>query len=93
MAAGPEAGAGPGAPARMKPGVVYLLRNGRPMRVPLLTGISDGAHVEVQSDQLAPGDLVVVGIESSTRGQNLQLPPGMGGSPFGGRGGGGGGRR
>jgi len=79
----------------MKPGVVYVMRNAKPERVTLLTGITDGAHVEVQTDELEPGDLVVVGIEASTRGQNLQPPPGMGGpfgGPGGGRGGAGGGR-
>jgi multidrug efflux pump subunit AcrA (membrane-fusion protein) len=81
----------PDAPS-FKPGVVFALRAGRLERVPVLTGITDGTAVEVRSDQLKPGDLVVVGTESASRGENLQPPPGMGGPFMGGPRGGGGGR-
>jgi len=86
--AGPE-------PVRLRPGVVYLLRNGKPERASVMTGISDGAWVEIQSEQLKPGDAVIVGLDLALRGAGMQPPPGMGG-PFGGPGrpgGGGGGRR
>lgn len=79
----------------LKPGTIYVLRNGRPMPVPVMAGMTDGTAVQVESDQLRPGDLVVTGLEISTSGTNLRPPPGMGGPMFGGpRGGGrpGGGR-
>jgi HlyD family secretion protein len=78
--------AGPG----LRPGAVYVLGNGKPARVRVLTGITDGAFTEVQSDQLKVGDKVIIGMESMARGTNLQPPPGMGGPGF--RGGGGRGR-
>ena len=73
--------------ARMKHGAVYVLRSGKPQRVDLRTGISDGASTEVLSDQLHAGDPVIVGVESTGKSaqSNLAPPPG-----FGGRGGGGG---
>lgn len=81
--------------APMKPGTVYALRGAQPVRVALMAGMTDGAYTEVQTDQLRPGDAVIVGIEASKTATNLQPPPGMG-SPFGGgarpSGGGGGGR-
>ena len=80
--AGPE-------PARLRPGAIYLLKNGKPERVPVMTGISDGSWVEVQSDRLRPGDPVIVGLDLATRGAAMQPPPGMGGPLGGGRGGGG----
>jgi hypothetical protein len=92
LSATPEAGSGGSdlAPA-YRPGVVYVLVNGKPERIMLLSGITDGAFTEVQSDQLKPGDKVIVGMEISARSANLQPPPGMGGPQF--RGPGGGGRR
>ncbi len=77
----------------MKPGAIYVLRDGRPIRVAVMTGISDGAAVEIASDALKPGDLVVVGMETAASKTALQPPPGLGGPGFGGgRGGRGGGR-
>jgi HlyD family secretion protein len=93
-----EIGARPEGEFPLKPGAVYVLRDGKPVRVSIMTGISDGAATEVKSEQLALGDPVIVGLEVSMRGGNLQPPPGMGGPfggprPGGGGGGGGGGRR
>jgi HlyD family secretion protein len=80
----------------MKPGAVFVLRDDKPVRVPVLTGLSDGASVEVQSRELDQGDAVIVGLEQPVaRGPQMQPPPGMGGPQFrgpGGRRGGGGGR-
>ncbi len=72
---------------RMKRGTVYVLKNGKPQPVSVRTGISDGAYTEVISDQLQPGEPVIVGVESTGKpsSSNLAPPPG-----FGGRGGGGG---
>jgi len=73
---------------RLKPGAVYVLRNGKPVRVEIRTGITDGGFTEVGGHSLQPGDQVIVGVESTGASPNsVQLPPGMGG-----RGGGGGGR-
>jgi len=76
----------------LKPGNVYVLRDGKPEPVSVTTGLTDGAFFEVKSESLKPGDKVIVGLEISARNTNLQPPPGMGG-PFGGRPGGGAGRR
>ena len=80
-----------------KPGAVYVLEDGKPSRVHVLTGLSDGTASEIRSDRLKAGDLVVVGIEQSAgRQQQMQPPPGMGGPQFRGptrRGGGGSGGR
>jgi HlyD family secretion protein len=90
--AGSESAGGAGAPS-LKPGAIFILRDGKLERVPVMTGLTDGTAIEIRSEQLKAGDLVVVGLESSARGNNLQPPPGMGG-PFMGPGPGrGGGRR
>jgi len=73
-------------PPVYKPGNVYLLRAGAPVKVAVMTGLSDGAYTEVQSDLLKEGDAVIVGLEMNGKGPaTTQLPPGMG-SPFGGGG-------
>ena len=99
MAADSMPAGGKDAP-RGKPGVVYVLRNGKPARVEVMTGITDGTSVELVSGELKPGDPVVTGLEMSARtGAAMTPPPGMGGPMFGpprgggGGGGGGGGRR
>ena len=81
----PEGGAAATAPSSspVKPGTVYVLRGGKPAVVQITTGLTDGSFTEVLSGGLEPGDRVVVGLEASTRGANLQPPPGMGGGPFG----------
>ena len=78
-----------------KPGSVYLLRDGKPEKVAVITGLTDGSFVEIRSGELKEGDLVVVGLEqAANRGNQLAPPPGLGGpGGFGGRGGGGGGGR
>ena len=79
----------PGSPAPVyRPGVVYLLVGGKPERVMVRTGITDGAFTEVRSDKLQAGNRVIIGMEAGPRSANLQPPPGMGGPQF--RGGGGG---
>lgn len=77
----------------LKPGAVYVLRNQKPQRVPVLTGITDGAFTEVVSQELQVGDAVIVGtdVPVARNTNNLAPPPGMGGGGF--RGGGGGGGR
>jgi hypothetical protein len=47
------------------------------------SGISDGASTEVRSNELQPGDQVIVGAElPAARAQGLTPPPGMGGPTF-----------
>lgn len=40
---------------------VWVLREGRPQRVPVNTGLSDGLHVELTGNELAEGDRVITG--------------------------------
>ena len=69
-----------GGPPGYKPGQVYVLRNGKPSSIPLMTGITDGSMTEVMSKDLQEGDVVVIGVETPVGGPtNLQPPPGMGG--------------
>jgi hypothetical protein len=79
-----------------RPGVIYVLRGGKPEPVRVLTGLSDGTTVEVVSRDLQAGDLVITGQDLPVAGNaGLQPPPGLGGPQFrirGGGGGGGGGR-
>lgn len=39
---------------------LYVLRDGRPERISVLTGLTDGIHTEILSDELKPGESVVV---------------------------------
>jgi HlyD family secretion protein len=82
-------------PDGYKPGVVWVLRENRPARVVVMTGITDGSMTEVKTDELKEGDSVIVGLEiaAAKTNSNLTAPPGMGGPQFRGPGGGGGGRR
>ncbi|MCD6023139.1 MAG: Macrolide-specific efflux protein MacA [Fibrobacteria bacterium] len=72
---------------------VFVLENGKPRRVAVETGLSDGARTEVRGD-LKPGAPVITGA------QTAEAKAGGAGAPFGmqpqrprGMGGGGGGRR
>ncbi len=92
--------AGTGAPAgeasvapAYRAGMVYVLRDGKPAPIPVLTGLSDGTSVEVKSERIQEGDAVIVALEVQTTQSNLQPPPGMGGSQFRGAGRAGGSRR
>ncbi|HEY8355505.1 MAG TPA: efflux RND transporter periplasmic adaptor subunit [Methylophilaceae bacterium] len=55
--------AGPGGKSPVEPGQakVYILQNGRPTPVAVRTGITDGRVTEIFSDDLQPGDQVIVG--------------------------------
>jgi len=76
-----------------RPTAIYVLRDGKPHQVLVLTGITDGSFTELRGDALKVGDRLIVGTELAARGPGLQPPPGMGGPQFRGPGGGGGGRR
>lgn len=72
-----------GGPPGYKPGQVYLLREGKPSALAIMTGITDGSMTEVMSKDLQEGDVVVIGVELPAGGpNNLQPPPGMGGPQF-----------
>ncbi len=74
-----------------KPGGVFLLKDGKPVRVRVMVGISDGTFTEVRSDSLKEGDMVITGLDNATASaSSLTPPPGMGGPSFRGPGGGGG---
>ncbi len=82
---GPERGAW--APLTREPVEdLYVLRDGKPVRITVRTGLSDGSFTEVRSDELREGDAIVVGVEQPRQRANVQLPPGMGGGggPMGG---------
>jgi HlyD family secretion protein len=83
-----ERGAGRGGRGRpdavedgLKPGKVYVLRDGRPVALDVRTGISDGAFTEVVGDALTPGTMVVIGLDAAPNSNRAGLtpPPGMGG--------------
>ena len=61
----PEAAKEKPANASMKSGVepqrVHVLRNGKPRRVQVVTGLSDGKFTEVSGEGLKEGDEVVTG--------------------------------
>jgi HlyD family secretion protein len=61
--------------------IVYVLRDGKPMREPIVIGLSDGRNYEVQPGKLAPGDLVIIGQSQSAQYNNAN--PMAGGSGFG----------
>ncbi|HMK55333.1 MAG TPA: efflux RND transporter periplasmic adaptor subunit [Dissulfurispiraceae bacterium] len=57
---------------------VWLLENGKPKRVKLTTGISDGSYTEVLTGDLSEGNILI--IESLTKGkpqQTMSGPPRM----------------
>ncbi len=80
-------------PDGYKHGSVYVLRDGKPVKIDVRTGITDGNMTEIVTDELHEADMVIVGLELvASKGSSLSPPPGMGG-PMGGRPGGAGGRR
>ncbi|MFI5371698.1 MAG: hypothetical protein ACHQ52_09075, partial [Candidatus Eisenbacteria bacterium] len=76
----------------LKPGRVYVLRDGKPTAIMVMTGLTDGVATEIRGGDLKPGDQVITALEPTTRGPQLQPPPGMGGPMGGPRPGGGRGR-
>jgi HlyD family secretion protein len=75
---------GKGGSAATKPGGgtrVWVLRDGKPVRVPITVGLDDGTYAEVVQGDLKPGDQVVVNEVSadgqSGRGGQGSRPPGL----------------
>lgn len=67
----------------MKPGTVWILKNGQPLMVAATTGLTDGTMTEVQGDGIADGTEVIVGEQvaqtSNAATTNPFAPPRMGG--------------
>jgi HlyD family secretion protein len=84
-----RAGVEAGTASSLKPGMLYVLRDGKPFPIHVLTGITDGSMTEIHSDELKAGDVVILAIElgNASRATQLQPPPGMGGPQFRGPGG------
>ncbi len=87
----PAAARGKPVEGGMKPGTVWILKDGQPQQVAVMTGLSDGTMTEVEGEGLSDGTEVVVGEQvaqtSGATTTNPFAPPRMGG----GRGGTGGG--
>ena len=69
-------------------GRIWVLRNGKPVAVPITKGIQNARYVEVMQGDIKPGDEVIVGAletQSSQSAQNPFGPQRMGGGPRGGR--------
>ncbi|NWG46442.1 MAG: efflux RND transporter periplasmic adaptor subunit [Alphaproteobacteria bacterium] len=64
---------------RLRPGRVFVLDNGKPRAVPVLTGLSDGTVTEIQSDTLKEGDTVITGVALSAVAAPPAPPAGPGG--------------
>jgi HlyD family secretion protein len=79
---------GGGALPAPRPGTVHVLRGGKPVRVQVVTGLTDGTSVEILDGELRSGDVVLTGLEvEASSGRAMTPPPGMGGPMMGGRGG------
>jgi HlyD family secretion protein len=55
---------------------LYVLRNGKPQRVPVRVGVSDGTTSEIVDGDLQPGDLAITDINSTPGQNNPSAPPG-----------------
>ena len=70
---GSDAGIKAGAPEKKGP-AVWILENGKPKRISITPGISDGTYTEIVSGDLKNGDQVIV--ESLKKGGKTQAPSG-----------------
>jgi HlyD family secretion protein len=55
-------------------GSVWVLRDGRPARVPVTVGLDDDANAEIVKGNLQPGDRVIVSEQQRTGGASRQAP-------------------
>ena len=67
----------------MQTGVVYLLRDDKPVAAPVRVGASDGSFTEIEpiAGDLKPGDQVITGGGPAPKVQARAMLPGMGGGP------------
>lgn len=68
----------PNAALRFQPATVYVLRDGRPLPVPVVPGLTDGAMTEVRAADLGPNDRVIVGLEIAAGAPSRRTRPGSG---------------
>jgi len=54
---------------------LWVLRDGRPVRVPVLTGLDDDNFAEILDGELHPGDAVIVSERSAVRGDPAPAGP------------------
>ena len=66
-----QPGAAPTAPSgtQSNQGQVWVLRDGKPVAVPVVLGLDDDTYTEIVSGNVQPGDLVITGEQSRTGGQ------------------------
>jgi HlyD family secretion protein len=69
----------PDLPVDRKNPHVWLLEEGTPRRVPVVTGIADSLFTEITEGPLKEGDAVIVGIETREDRTQKKLPPGFDG--------------
>lgn len=55
---------------------VWILRNGKPLRVNVKTGISDGEWIEVVEGDIKVGEDVIIDIQTSKKATTSTAPPG-----------------
>jgi len=60
---------------------VYVLKDDRPVRVPVQIGVDDDAFTEITSGNIAAGDTIIVGVRGAATGATSGAPPGLGGAP------------
>jgi HlyD family secretion protein len=70
---------GGGERRRRRPMAVYVLRDGKPVRVQVETGLTDGTNIEITGGELKDGDLVI------TADSKTKAPAQQGGSNQGGQ--------
>ena len=63
----PAGSAGPGGAGQKRGAAVYLLRDGRPARVAVEVGVSDGKRTEIRSSELAAGSEVITDVAESKK--------------------------
>ena len=71
----------PGAGRKRKPGGqrVYLLgKDGKPVPVPIKTGVSNGTYTVLEEGNLKEGDALVTGESQEKKAAGNAPPPGMG---------------
>ena len=59
---------------------IWLLADGEPKRVEIVTGVNDDTYTEIISNNLKDGDMVILSIEEKGKGKNKQMqgrPPRM----------------
>jgi HlyD family secretion protein len=64
-------------PAGASEGIVWVLRDGRPVSIPVTLGISDGTSTEIVRGGVSAGQAVLVGLEAGSAATPSSPGPGM----------------